>query len=931
MKSTCYTPPRKHRQSRLQLTLNLILSIPFIFCSTESFAQDHIFDKNNPWSSPQSFSSGSLNENNSYKIVDQGIDTSIKNLYFFDTTDGDNITVNQNTYEIASTNTNLNNFTAIQFKDSQNITLHNNTINTGSGKYSNSITGINFLTSQQFPWDPSADQCLGISIKNNEMTVNSDTESKFITMVKTSQVAGDISENHLYVNGGTFTEIKGVSSSKIDDTKGTLDISNNEITVIDSTFRGVYGVYSNGDWTGNIKGTKLYLKGTNTLTDRYEGIVIHAQEAGGSHTIRESLQTPLSEALLDITGTLNINKGSSLSIAASHSSWAPVESNQVYLHDLDLNINTDRTIPMYVYGGYSQSNSSNNNQIKIEQVLSNSNKRINFYAGYSDPDDNFASATTVQNNHIEVSNSTLNSTSLIAAFNSWGECKDASITIKNSTIGGIISPFKGSGKLNQSFSNGTIEIIGKNDLSNASLKPIDFYSENIQNTSLILNGFSGTINQLGYVLPSTNGTKYISFDKIIFKNQTWSNGSTLLKIEPYTVYGQPIAKASFNENSLAFTNPQDIKPGQTMTIVQYQALGDEEAHLVYTDDEALPDEFTLQTTAGTGNVLDGTIRFGDDSITYTIAGSEQSEQTVLVGDSRLAASAFVNQGSDLLERVFHGFTLSRDKYGLMTFATAEGTKGQYDLSSPIKLNGWNFLGGVRYVTPTAYGDLTGAAFFEYGDANYRTSNSHLNLDFRTDGSVRYIGGGIAMRLMTPANFYAEGSLRAGQLRSDLDRALMDANGNFYDADTHSLYAGVHLGAGYIFKPTSSLELDSYAKYFFSYTDSDDFRIDQYNETYEFESITSHRLRLGTRLSTRQDNITFMIGLAGEYEFDGESDMVVANAATRTSDLGGFSAFAEAGFSITPSAGSPWQFDAQVRGWEGNRDAVSGMVTVNYLF
>ena len=763
------------------------------------------------------------------------------------------------------------------------------------------------------------------------MTVNSDTESKFITMVKTSQVAGNISENHFYVNGGTFTEIKGVSSSKIDDTKGTLDISNNEITVIDSTFRGVYGVYSNGDWTGNIKGTKLYLKGTNTLTDRYEGIVIHAQEAGGSHTIRESLQTPLSEALLDITGTLNINKGSSLSIAASHSSWAPVESNQVYLHDLDLNINTDRTIPMYVYGGYSQSNSSNNNQIKIEQVLSNSNKRINFYAGYSDPDDNFASATTVQNNHIEVSNSTLNSASLIAAFNSWGECKDASITIKNSTIGGIISPFKGSGKLNQSFSNGTIEIIGKNDLSNASLKPIDFYSENIQNTSLILNGFSGTINQLGYVLPSTNGTKYISFDNIIFKNQTWSNGSTLLKIEPYTVYGQPIAKASFNENSLAFTNPQDIKPGQTMTIVQYQALGDEEAHLVYTDDEALPDEFTLQTTAGTGNVLDGTIRFGDDSITYTIAGSEQSEQTVLVGDSRLAASAFVNQGSDLLERVFHGFTLSRDKYGLMTFATAEGTKGQYDLSSPIKLNGWNFLGGVRYVTPTAYGDLTGAAFFEYGDANYRTSNSHLNLDFRTDGSVRYIGGGIAMRLMTPANFYAEGSLRAGQLRSDLDRALMDANGNFYDADTHSLYAGVHLGAGYIFKPTSSLELDSYAKYFFSYTDSDDFRIDQYNETYEFESITSHRLRLGTRLSTRQDNITFMIGLAGEYEFDGESDMVVANAATRTSDLGGFSAFAEAGFSITPSAGSPWQFDAQVRGWEGNRDAVSGMVTVNYLF
>ena len=60
-------------------------------------------------------------------------------------------------------------------------------------------------------------------------------------------------------------------------------------------------------------------------------------------------------------------------------------------------------------------------------------------------------------------------------------------------------------------------------------------------------------------------------------------------------------------------------------------------------------------------------------------------------------------------------------------------------------------------------------------------------------------------------------------------------------------------------------------------------------------------------------------------------MIVANAVTETSDLGGFSAFVETGLSIKPSAGSPWQFDAQVRGWEGTRDAVSGMVTLNYLF
>lgn len=216
----------------------------------------------------------------------------------------------------------------------------------------------------------------------------------------------------------------------------------------------------------------------------------------------------------------------------------------------------------------------------------------------------------------------------------------------------------------------------------------------------------------------------------------------------------------------------------------------------------------------------GKVNFSDQKITYTIGSVESAEQTILVGDSRLAAAAFVNQGSDLLERVFHGFTLSRDKYGLMTFATAEGTKGDYDLSNPIDVNGWNFIAGARSVSAVNSGDLTSAVFVEYGEGNYRTMNSHLGHDFRTDGDMQYMGAGVAIRLMTPSDFYVEGSLRAGQLKSDLDRALMDASGHFYDADTKSIYAGVHLGAGFIAQPIAGMELDSYAKYFFTYTDSD---------------------------------------------------------------------------------------------------------------
>ena len=77
-------------------------------------------------------------------------------------------------------------------------------------------------------------------------------------------------------------------------------------------------------------------------------------------------------------------------------------------------------------------------------------------------------------------------------------------------------------------------------------------------------------------------------------------------------------------------------------------------------------------------------------------------------------------------------------------------------------------------------------------------------------------------------------------------------------------------------------------------------------------------------------MTFLFGLAGEYEFSGESDMTAANTPSQTSDFGGFSAFAEAGVSFIPSLGSPWQFDLQVRGWQGTREAITGMLTINYL-
>ena len=358
--------------------------------------------------------------------------------------------------------------------------------------------------------------------------------------------------------------------------------------------------------------------------------------------------------------------------------------------------------------------------------------------------------------------------------------------------------------------------------------------------SFIADGFSGTIKQLG------SDKEQAAFDRVSLLNQNWNRQDPIITVTDSTVF----KRSSLFDHSLSFLDAQAVSLGGTITLIK------SDNGITYIDSSE-PDEKELVSTAGTALEFTGTVNFDDKMITYTIDQVESAEQTVLVGDSRIAAATFVNQGSDLLERVFHGFTLSREKYGLMTFATAEGTKGDYDLSNPIKVNGWNFLAGVRSVSSVDYGDLTSALFVEYGEGNYRTNNNHLGLDFRTDGSMQYVGGGIAARLTTPSQLYFEGSVRAGQLKTDLDRALMDAGGNFYDADTEAFYAGLHLGAGFIVQPISDLELDTYAKYFFTFTDSDSFKISNLHETYEFDNISSHRLRVGSRVGLSRENVKFM--------------------------------------------------------------------------
>ena len=134
----------------------------------------------------------------------------------------------------------------------------------------------------------------------------------------------------------------------------------------------------------------------------------------------------------------------------------------------------------------------------------------------------------------------------------------------------------------------------------------------------------------------------------------------------------------------------------------------------------------------------------------------------------------------------------------------------------------------------------------------------------------YNGGGIAARYENKNGVYTEGSLRAGMLKNELDNAMRDVNGS-YGYKTESAYYGAHIGVGKIISLSDSSDLDIYGKFFHTYTEGDSVTIA--GDKFDFDSITSDRLRVGARITSNKENkFSTYYGLAYEYEFNGDADM-----------------------------------------------------------
>ena len=411
-----------------------------------------------------------------------------------------------------------------------------------------------------------------------------------------------------------------------------------------------------------------------------------------------------------------------------------------------------------------------------------------------------------------------------------------------------------------------------------------------------------------------NGSKFnniSNFETINFDDVALNTADAALTVASADVDGTTI-----NVNSLE--GGKTFSVNDTLNLIAGNLTGEATLSLDDTVTAGLTQDLSLEET------------INSNGIQLAVKDVSMNGQINLVAENRAVAAAFVNQGTDLISDSLD--TLSRDgNYGVKTFAAVHGNRSKYDVNSDLKINGWSTIVGVGNAAEFADGDeFSWGVFYENGSGNYRTFNEFNNEFFRGDGSLVYNGGGIAARYENASGVYTESSLRAGMLKSEMDNALRDGSGNYYGYDSESAYYGAHIGVGKIISLSESSDLDVYGKFFHTYTEGDSFTVAK--DKFEFDSITSDRLRIGARVTTNKANaFSTYYGLAYEYEFNGDADMRAQNLKAPTQSLQGSSYMAEVGFNYQPTPDSPWSFDLNMRGYAGEREGASFNVQATYTF
>ena len=363
-----------------------------------------------------------------------------------------------------------------------------------------------------------------------------------------------------------------------------------------------------------------------------------------------------------------------------------------------------------------------------------------------------------------------------------------------------------------------------------------------------------------------------------------------------------------------------LRKGDTFTLVENTTAG---------GSVSIGDNVTAEGTDGvTRNYTFGIARNADGKLVATVTKAGMNEQAKSLVETRAGASAFLNDGADFLagagmsaaqKEAAAAAMTSGGVYGL--WAGMGGGSLRHETGSYVDMKGWNLGVGWARENAVKAGTLTFGPFIEYGRGSY---DSYLDDGTHGSGKTSYVGVGMMAKLETKANSWIDGALRVGRTKSDY-------TGLDTSYDTTSTYYAMHVGVGKDFHVREGDTVSAYVRYSYAHTAGASAHLSS-GETYDFDAVNSHRLRIGTRYTHGGTELSqIYAGLAWEYEFDGDARATYQGDSTPSPSLKGGSALLELGYRFAPKADSRVSYDLNLSGWQGKRQGVTGGISVKWAF
>ena len=748
--------------------------------------------------------------------------------------------------------------------------------------------------------------------------------------------------NTLEVSGLTAsndqgTAVTNVVAAHLDATQAVAE--NNATVVEDSSFTGttsLLGVRLTAENQGVASGNNVALSGTKfSGTSNVATVLLGATQAeteNNAMLVEDSSFTGTTSLLGVQLAAENrgVASGTSVSVSGVEvSGYGLIEAISVYSQNtvevdnstlLLSNVSMDGK-PALIAGVDSSGKtvSVQNTLVQATEVDIQDNKELkerNVLAGVSafitNDGGTFTNKNTIVSvNKSDITNGYVAGTLVALADGGQVEINNQTVVVSNSTVDDVYGTgIVASGDVSARINNQTIV------LDNATVEG-GVYAVSVKNGTSTRSGNDVELTNSRLQLSGINEVGSISGFDTIGLNVTQDNIDQAVLTVTQAAEGQ----TKFDGVTIEIASDDFLESSDT-----YQLINVEGGKYTFKDLTVKESHTFIETTyTADGDVVLGNgenLTSENDLFNNKTVKATESSKTL--AESLLGTVAFINQGAEFIADEGIAAMVDAAKLGEVTaFGVMQGGSTHYNTGSYVDVDGVTFMAGAGLrINP----NWTMAGFVEAGWAN---SANHVE-GTRGDGDHEYFGVGFATRYQTDGVLYVDGSLRAGRATTEFAGRYGQDSASY---DAKSLYMSAHVGLGTLWDLNESLKLDTYARYMVTYLDDDDVSLNNcYNDKLELDSTVTHAVRAGTRLlGDFNDYASWKVGAAYEHVFDGDAESAVNSFSLDVPSLEGDTGVFELGLRIRPSLESNWAVDLGAKGYVGDREGVTGNMTVRYSF